>query len=253
MAGCRKGQRDCTYPDRPTTNSSKQARSMVKAKSSSFDSGTSPSDIDIDMDQDNKDGLSVVTTNDTPNRDDIEAMSAATDFSLVDGSILDDDSAVSPLDGFAEVLQDPNPSTISSATLTHERQTAPAFKSPRWLSLPDEIRTLLLYHKEKLSHFHYAFRSDQNDFFKATFLDLAINDPSEALLHAVVAFAAYHRTFALEDPGTVTFLYHYDKAIVLLQRSLRQERPSVTTLLTILQLATIEVSCLAPFVTIVYR
>lgn len=96
-----------------------------------------------------------------------------------------------------------------------------------------------------MSHHHYAFKYDSGDFLKTTFLEIALNDQSQALLYAIVAFAAYHHTLAREDSKISHFLTYYNRSIMLLQQSLKSKKPGVTTLLTILQLATIEVSCLS--------
>lgn len=92
-----------------------------------------------------------------------------------------------------------------------------------------------------MSHHHYAFKYDGGDFLKTTFVDIALNDGSGALLHAIVAFAAYHHSVARDNSNISTFLSHYNKSITYLQASLKKRRHNVATLLTILQLATVEV------------
>jgi hypothetical protein len=93
-----------------------------------------------------------------------------------------------------------------------------------------------------LTHHHYAFKYDGGDFLKTTFLEIAMNDASSALLYAVVAFSAYHHAVANNDSRISTFLNYYNKSIIFLQQSLKSKKHNVATLLTILQLATIEVS-----------
>ena len=114
----------------------------------------------------------------------------------------------------------------------------------RWSTLPRDVRKYLNYHKDNLSYHHYAFKYDSGDFLKTTFLEIALNDSSHALLYAIVAFSCYHYVIREEDDTTSleTFLQYYNKSIVLLQQSLKKKKPNITTLLTILQLATIEVS-----------
>ena len=79
---------------------------------------------------------------------------------------------------------------------------------------------------------------------KTTFLEIALNDQSQALVYAIVAFSCYHYVIAEQDAtiSLETFLQYYNKSIILLQQSLKKKKPSIPTLLTILQLATIEVS-----------
>jgi hypothetical protein len=62
----------------------------------------------------------------------------------------------------------------------------------------------------------------------------------DPLLYALVGFAAYHCT--LEKPGGVLqdFLGYYQQSITLLRQTFKQ-KPTIATILTILQLATIEV------------
>ena len=114
----------------------------------------------------------------------------------------------------------------------------------RWSTLPDNAKKYLTYHKNNLSCHHYAIRYDSGDFFKTTFLEIALNDSSHALLYAIVAFSCYHYLIREEDDTTSleTFLEYYNRSIILLQQFLEKKKPNITTLLTILQLATIEVS-----------
>ena len=115
-------------------------------------------------------------------------------------------------------------------------------QSSRWGDLPKDVKAYLKYHRDNLSHHHYAFKYDGGDFLKSTFLEIAMNDDSQALLFAVVAFSAYHYAVARGDGQISAFLLYYNKSITMLHQSLLdKKRHSVTTLLTILQLATIEV------------
>ncbi|KAK3061415.1 hypothetical protein LTR53_019790, partial [Teratosphaeriaceae sp. CCFEE 6253] len=91
-----------------------------------------------------------------------------------------------------------------------------------------------------MSHHHYGFKYDAGDFLKTTFLEIAMNDNSEALLYGVVAFAAYHHALTHQNDIIPRFLSFYNKSISLLQQTLKKKRHNVATLLTILQLATIE-------------
>jgi hypothetical protein len=106
--------------------------------------------------------------------------------------------------------------------------------------LPKDVKFYLKFHREHMSHHHYAFKYDGGDFLKTTFLEIAMNDGSAALLYSIVAFAAYHYSIAKNDSNIATFLSYYNKSITFLQQSLKRHRHSVSTLLTILQLATIE-------------
>ena len=110
-------------------------------------------------------------------------------------------------------------------------------------ALPKEDKNYLKYHQNHLSHHHYAFKYDAGDFLKTTFLEIAMNDQSQALLYSIIAFSAYHHSIDKQDLRISIFLSYYNKSIVLLHQSLQKnKKPGIATLLTILQLATIEVS-----------
>ena len=98
----------------------------------------------------------------------------------------------------------------------------------------------------RISHHHYAVRIDTDNFYKSTLLEIAMSSDDKVLLYAIVAFAAYHRTFEPEINEILPFLSHYNKAIVLLQQSLTRQGPNITILLAILQLTTIEVCRFRP-------
>lgn len=113
-------------------------------------------------------------------------------------------------------------------------------QNPRWASLPQNVKFYLKYHRNNLSHHHYSWKYDAGDFLKKTFLEIAIN--YEPLMYAVVAFAAYHNAISREDGKVKDFLDAYNKSVSSLRQSLaKTDRHSLSTLLTILQLATIEV------------
>jgi hypothetical protein len=65
----------------------------------------------------------------------------------------------------------------------------------------------------------------------------------EPLLYAVACFAAYHRAFQRPNGDVKDFLGYHTKSIKALHESLkRSQKHTYLTILTILQLATIEVS-----------
>jgi len=112
---------------------------------------------------------------------------------------------------------------------------------PDWSFLPQELQFHLNYYVKNITSYHYCIVSDSDDFFQTVLPGLAIRN--EALLYAVVGFAAYHH--ALKDPnGQISqFLQYYNRSVTQLLSFLKKkEKHSVITLLTILQLATIEVS-----------
>lgn len=114
---------------------------------------------------------------------------------------------------------------------------------PDWTHLPTDFRIHLDYYVENITHWVYGVHRDLQDFYHTTFISLALR--SEPLLYAVVGFAAYKRM--LHDPkGKLQdFLQYYTHSVTLLLGSLqrREAKYDVATLLTILQLATLEVRC----------
>lgn len=139
----------------------------------------------------------------------------------------------------SQTLKRPRP-VRNNSKLSIKSEAPP---SSRWAALPKDIRHYLRFHRESMSHHHYAFKYDGGDFLKTTFLEIAMNDGSTSLLYAIVAFAAYHHSISRNDDNISVFLSYYNKSIAHLQLSLKNKRHNVATLLTILQLATIEVSC----------
>jgi hypothetical protein len=80
---------------------------------------------------------------------------------------------------------------------------------------------------------------DPSNFVGKTLIEVALN--FEPLLYAVVGFAAYHYTLGKPDGRLHDFLGYYQKSVNLLRQHI-QKKPTIATILTILQLATIEVS-----------
>lgn len=101
-------------------------------------------------------------------------------------------------------------------------------------------RFYLDYQKKNMSNYHYGLNTDSRGFIHKFLIDSALN--SDALLQAVVAFAAYH--YAIRHNGNLQdFLKPYSDALSLLRKSLGSGKPpDVTDLLTMLQLSALEVS-----------
>lgn len=152
-------------------------------------------------------------------------------------SLLPADKSTSPSTEASASIKRPKPSRIRSTQSIKNDLS----QSPRWNSLPKDVRYYLNFHREHMTHHHYAFKYDGGNFLKTTFLEIAMNDGSAALLYSIVAFAAYHHSVAYDDGKIPVFLGYYNKSIAFLQQSLKRQRHNVATLLTILQLATIEV------------
>jgi len=109
-----------------------------------------------------------------------------------------------------------------------------------WSHLPRDLQFYLAYFYENITHLHYSFKLDSEDFLHTRFLDAALRN--EALLYAVVGFSAFQRTVHNPEGKIQDFLQYYNKAVSLLLQSLRKvEKHSNGKILAILQLATFEV------------
>ena len=111
---------------------------------------------------------------------------------------------------------------------------------PDWSHLPPEFQRCLTYFVDNMSHYHYCLPNDGDDFFRTVLPSVAIKH--EPLLNALVGFSAYHMTLQNPNGKLQDFLQYYNRSVTLLLGVLkRKEKHTVATLLTILQLATIEV------------
>lgn len=111
---------------------------------------------------------------------------------------------------------------------------------PDWSELPLEYQRHLNWFFENMNHYHYGLPLDTDDFFK-TILPQAARH-SEPLLNALMAFAAYHQTIQNPNGKISDFLGYYNRSIKLLLEALQsKQKYNVTTLMTILQIAQIEV------------
>lgn len=237
--GCRKGKRECNYPGGTTSASKPSPKSQSKSSSNEDESEQSEADLDDFTSELAPTGQNA---DDARAVDSIKTPSITTTDISHHASPVSEGTVTSPTTTTASI-----PSTYSNRSHSEYRQDSHHSINPgmgqnaRWLALPSDVRLLLTHHRDSLTHHHYSFRHDRNDFLKTTFLEFAINDESEALLYAVVAFASYHYTLACGDAAISNFLSYYNKSIVLLSHCLSRRQPDISTLLTVLQLATIEV------------
>lgn len=114
---------------------------------------------------------------------------------------------------------------------------------PDWTFLPHELQFYLGYFYDNVTHYHYCAVNDADNFFRSILTGLAMRD--EALLYAVVGFSAYHHSMKNPNGKINEFLQYYSRSVTLLLECMKKEKYTVGTLLTILQLATIEVRDLA--------
>lgn len=260
MQGCRKGGRECLYPEPSSGSKSTAAGSSAKSGTSANQESPGSSTDDYDDEDEDIDRLEPILDEDEGQKagpqTQIKPPSRRPTMNQPSGQpkIPTRNNSETP-----SLVQDkgtsPSPSTegsIGYATYSANanlRFTGQSAKVPGisdrlrgdWSHLPHDLQFYLNYFCENITYLHYSLKHDPGDFLRTDFLDAALRN--EALLHAVVGFAAFQHTLHNEQGKIQDFLQYYNKAVSLLLRSLtRGEKHNIGTLLTILQLATIEVS-----------
>jgi hypothetical protein len=130
----------------------------------------------------------------------------------------------------------------SSAQAT--TKTAPTARTANHMS--KDVQFYLNYFKEHITHHHYSLKGDSENFLKGEFLAYALK--YEPLKYAVVGYAAYFHTISQPDGRMSTFLQFYNESVSRLRVSITSgKKQGLTTFLTILQLASIEVRTLRGF------
>ncbi|CAD0113861.1 unnamed protein product, partial [Aureobasidium uvarum] len=235
---CRKGKRECHYPE-PTTGSSTKSSKGNKSKGSAGEASNSSGE---DYDNNEADRLPSI-----PDDEEIEegtsSLCSKEDRKLSDASSNSRDQSPlikSPATTDSSIAST-RPTTRPQVVRQSSRKSLKSKQPPnsKWTHLPKDVKFYMTYHREKLTHQHYAMKYDSGDFLKTTFLEIALG--YEPLLYAITAFSAYHHTLMKPNGKLSSFLGYYNKSVSLLRQSLeRSPRHTVATLLTILQLATFE-------------
>ncbi|KAH8659151.1 hypothetical protein BGZ60DRAFT_531065 [Tricladium varicosporioides] len=245
---CRKGGRECVYPEPATSktssSSSKRTPASTQSPGSSSDDdedgvGTRSVPLESIPDGDEDPGdISQATSNSRPRvqRSDTNQSKSETRNSSETPSLVQDKGA-SPTPSSEGSIGYATYQTLSTSRLAQEPGSLSG-KSD-WSHLPQDLQFYLNYYYDNISHVHYSLKFDPGDFMRTRYLDIALGN--ESLLYAVVGFSAFQRT--LHNPGgkIQDFLQYYNKSVSLLLRSLQKgDRHSEGTILAILQLATIE-------------
>ncbi|KAK1025530.1 hypothetical protein LTR33_017732, partial [Friedmanniomyces endolithicus] len=234
---CRKGKRECAYPgETPTSSVSKNSLSSDKSKGSHESTSSTSED---ESEDDAKPSLAAIPD------DDEDAVEDAPQSAVSEPGRMSGVASAGVLPNTAPVAERPSgvPRGVrpqSSRTAWKHSAKPNISQNARWASLPREVKPYLRYHRDCMSYHHYGFKYDAGDFLKTTYLEIAVNDDSAALLYGIVAFAAYHHALTHQTDIISRFLAYYNQSIMLLQQALKKKRHNVATLLTILQLATIE-------------
>ncbi|KAK0735759.1 hypothetical protein B0T21DRAFT_384528 [Apiosordaria backusii] len=237
---CRKGKRDCLYPEPAPPKGS--GGSASKESSAAPSQQASPSSSRGDDDDDDDDGDSKLEP--IMDEDEEEPQSATSTtapmFPLRRSSTTSSFGLQRVPPGYRHGSETPSfdGNKSSSPSLSTGTATAQSHR-PDWSFLPHELQFYLSYFYDNITNFHYGLVTDAGDFFRTTLIGLALRN--EALLYAVAAFSAYHH--ALKNPhGRINeFLQYYNYSVQRLLDCLKKkEKYNIATLLTILQLGTIE-------------
>ncbi|KAF6814442.1 C6 finger domain-containing protein [Colletotrichum musicola] len=249
---CRKGSRECIYPEPPvpkgsisqtaTTHKETSATQQASPDSSNDaedgEEDPEPAGLDTIIDEDEGDEESYQRQFAGPTRS-----STTSSFNLQRAGGTRQSSETPSYEGAKSASPSASIGTSSSqATTTYMMPDLTVLSlsgHADWSHLPPDLRQHLDYFCENVTHYHYCMLTDAYEVFRVMLPNFALQN--EALLYAVVGFAAYQRT--LQDPNgkMEDFLKYYNKSVILLLNSLkRKEKHSISTLLTVLQLATIE-------------
>lgn len=239
--GCKKGSRECTYPEPratpKTVSGSKRDQSRTAADDSQSLSDGEESEEQVppagrrrkQSATQNPGSSSKSSQQGTPSNP-VESPQASIEHVKLEGSLSPstDASSVPTSAGWER------PEKFSSAS----RETSQ--EDQLWSHLSPDLQFYLAYHRTELTYHHWFFKHDANHFLHHILIDQALSyDP---LLYAVAGFAAYQWTVKQPNGKMQDFLRHYDKSVSLLLRSLQDnQKHTDATMLTILQLATFEV------------
>ena len=262
--GCKKGGRDCVYPETPTPSKATRSGSSKSQQSTSRESPGSSSDEYDEVGGPER--LEAIVDDDQGEEDTDKVRQSPKSSTQRSGTghSTGGTKAVRQSSETPSLVQDkaasPTPSSEGSVgyaayqTVGGSRQKKPGVSSPSdpdalrsdWSHLPTDLQFYLTYFYENVTQFHYSLKSDPASFLKTLFIDAALRN--DALLHAVVGFSAFQCTLHNPNGRIQDFLQYYNKAVSLLLNSLKRgEKHGTGTLLAILQLATIEVRSLVHF------
>lgn len=215
--GCRKGSRDCVYPDPEAEKAAAKARSAAKSKAT-------------------KEGVSSPDSpSDGEGEDDLPPLPTTAPSSSLAGNLISTDtgSDMSPIDETHSSV----PSISGRSTSARQSSVSSASPIPE---LPDDIQFFMNYARENITFWHWNYTVDGSDFLHSSVLETALD--YEPLLYAVICFSAFHHTLQQPNGKIQDFLKYHTMSVIALRKSLKaREPPTHATVLTILQLATIEV------------
>ncbi|KAF2125163.1 hypothetical protein P153DRAFT_300606 [Dothidotthia symphoricarpi CBS 119687] len=230
---CRKGGRECIYPD--TQGSQKLVRGFKSGKSGSTGSVSSPEDHE----EDGKERLAAILDDeDGDYEEDAGFMSREQDLrdsSNTPASLID--QSTSPSTEASSTVPTSNQPSLSRRGSTQATKIAPPMKSAS--TEAQSVQFYLNYFKNHMSSHHYSLKRDAQNFIKVDLLAQAMK--FEPLKYAVVGYAAYFHTLSQPDGRISTFLQFYNESVSRLRVAItKNKKHGLATFLTILQLASIE-------------
>lgn len=238
LTGCRKGQRECIYPD--TSSSQKSTRGGSKSgKASAADNASSPEDAN----ESDKERLPAILDDDEGEDYDYDdgMMSGSQDLrdsSHTPGSTLDQSTSPSTTASSTVPPIVRPPISRKGSTQTTTMKNAPPTKNTPSKTL--DVQFYLDYFRNHITIHHYSLKRDTHDFLKGDFLAQALK--FEPLKYAVAGYAAYFHTLSQPEGRMSTFLHFYNESVSRLRATItKNKKQGLATFLTILQLASIEV------------
>lgn len=243
--GCRKGSRECCYPE-PKAQSPKdfEANPQGSPTSSNEYEDDAGSDTRLPTIPDEDEGsASGSQWSRTPRRN-LRRINTSSSLNMNQLIAQSRDMSETP----SQEEYRSTSTTMSEGTVsvsTHVGVSTPEYTvggKPDWRHLPPDFQRHLDYFIENITHWKYGCHTDFGKFYHTTFISLALQN--EALLYAIVGFSAFKGM--LKDPnGKIEdFLRYYTHSLTLLRGLLKKQgeaKYDMATLLTILQLATLEV------------
>ncbi|KAG6255919.1 hypothetical protein E4U24_006305 [Claviceps purpurea] len=227
--GCKKGNRDCVYPDPPTSKSAKlkDGSALPQAQRTSSKSPKEGETGDEDQDMTSLDTImdedELVEESSPDGVSDSHTSECCAGSSSTQDLARHKDSAdsVSPNANKKLRLSIPD-GYVSTATPSPDLKSLPTEGHVDWSHLPSEYQHYLNYFVENITSFHYSIPHDEANFFGRILPSLAVY--YEPLLNAVVGFSAYHAT--LQDPnGQIQeFLKYYNRSVTLLLESINTKK-----------------------------
>ncbi|KAI4283469.1 MAG: hypothetical protein L6R38_002111 [Xanthoria sp. 2 TBL-2021] len=255
-ARCHKGSRTCTYPEPPSKPKRGSSSKSDAAKATAPIAEASSSDEDDDdlkeplvgagARKSAADNVKVTASprshaehKNAPSRK-VPSQSYKQPLPSIERT--DPDSGV----GYSPPTDESSPQSpshsVSRGSRHMENHTPESSLSPEKISLshlPHMQRLYLDYLRNNITYHHYFFTIDANYFLHHILIEQALS--YEPLLQAVVGFAAFRATLGKPNGNIQDFLGYYNRSVSLLLKSLASGQTHTdATLLTILQLATIE-------------